>query len=146
MNRKINNYKKSIKGVIFLSISFFIIALTQECFCVFPKPCVMGYMSFLFGWLGVLAADPASFVWIANPLLFASWVKIRKSTRISFVLSILSLIIMVSFLFAGKIIVSESGSLQEINSIKIGYWLWVLSAFTMIIGNGFLYYMKRKKD
>jgi hypothetical protein len=144
VNRKIDNNKKIVKGVIFSSISFFIIAMTQECFCVLPKPCVMGYMSFLFGWLGVLAADPASFVWIANPLLFASWVKIKKSTRMTFILSVLSLIIMVSFLFAGEIIVSESGSLQKIISIKLGYWLWVLSAFIMVIGNGVLYYIKRK--
>ena len=133
------------KTLIILSALFFIIAMTQECFCVLPKPCVMGYMNFFFGWFGVLAADPASFVWIANPLLFASWVKIKKSTRIAFILSIISLTIMVSFLFAGEIIVSESGSLQKIISIKIGYWLWVFSAFTMVIGNTVLYFIKKKK-
>jgi len=132
------------KIVYFFSIVFYIVALTQKGFCTTAGQCAIGIMDLLVGWMGVLMLHPPAMVWLANPTLFAAWAFIKKNQRTSFILSVISLLIMLSFLLFDEIIVNESGASSKITAYGLGYWLWVLSAFIMVIGNGVLYYIKRK--
>ncbi|MCD6543640.1 MAG: hypothetical protein J7K34_03950 [Flavobacteriaceae bacterium] len=132
------------KIVYFFSIVFYIVALTQKGFCTTAGQCAIGIMDLLVGWMGVLMLHPPAMVWLANPTLFAAWVFTKKNQRTSFILSVISLLIMLSFLLFDEIIVNESGASSKITAYGLGYWLWVLSAFIMVIGNGVLYYIKRK--
>jgi len=132
------------KIVYFFSIVLYLVALTQNSFETIVGPNSKGIMDLLVGWMGVLMLHPPAMVWLANPTLVAAWVFIKKNQRTSFILSVISLVIMLSFLLFDEIIVNESGASSKITAYGLGYWLWVLSAFIMVIGNGVLYYIKRK--
>ena len=45
-----------------------------------------------------------------------------------------------------KVVNNEAGVPEKITSIKLGYWIWVLSSFTMAVGNSILFYLKDKKE
>ncbi len=132
------------KIILTTSIIFFVMSLTQNSFETIVGPNSKGIMDLLVGWMGVLMLHPPAMVWLANPTLFAAWVFTKKNQRTSFILSVISLLIMLSFLLFDEIIVNESGASSKITAYGLGYWLWVLSAFIMVIGNGVLYYIKRK--
>ena len=97
------------------------------------------------GWLGVFMLHLPAMVWLANPILILSWVVNKRHKKASLLLSSISLITMLSFLFFDEIILNESGALSRITSYGLGYWLWVSSAFIMVIGNAFLFYKKEKE-
>jgi len=128
-----------------MSVIFFIISLTQKSFSTVGGPISRGIMDLLVGWMGVIMLDPPAMVWLANPILILSWVVNKKHKKASFIFSVVSMIIMLSFLFFDEIIVNESGYPSKITSIKLGYWLWVSSAFIMVLGNAFLFYKKKKE-
>ena len=133
------------KIILFLSIILFVIALTQKGFCTTAGQCAIGIVDLLVGWMGVFMLHPPAMVWLANPTLVAAWVFIKKNQRTSFILSVISLVIMLSFLLFDEIIVNESGASSKITAYGLGYWLWVLSAFIMVVGNTVLYFLKRKE-
>ena len=137
---------KLYKITIYISVIFFIISLTQKSFETIVGPKSRGVMDFLVGWMGVIMLHPPALVWLANPILILSWVVNKRHKKVSFIFSVASLIIMLSFLLFDKIMVNESGALSKITSIKLGYWLWVSSAFIMVLGNAFLFYKKKKKE
>lgn len=72
--------------------------------------------------------------WWVNPLLFLSWILIRN-TEVSDKLSLISTILAASFLLFGSVIDDEAGHCNTITSYKLGYWLWLASSLTMLIGN-----------
>ena len=133
------------KIVYFFSIVIYIVALTQKGFCTTAGQCAIGIVDLLVGWMGVFMLHPPAMVWLANPTLVAAWVFIKKNQRTSFILSVISLVIMLSFLLFDEIIVNESGASSKITAYGLGYWLWVLSAFIMVVGNTVLYFLKRKE-
>lgn len=139
------NSFKLRKATIFSSIIFFVMSLTQNSFETIVGPNSKGIMDLLVGWMGVLMLHLPAMVWLANPTLLAAWIFIKKNQRISFILSVISLLIMLSFLLFDEIIVNESGASSKITAYGLGYWLWVLSAFIMVVGNTVLYFLKRKE-
>ena len=42
---------------------------------------------------------------------------------------------MLSFLFVNDIIVNDGSTTSIVNFYGLGYWLWVLSSFIMVLGN-----------
>lgn len=77
----------------------------------------------------------AGLTWLANPILFISWVKYKTNSKTSFYCSAISTIISLSFLMFDEVIAEEAGNFQRISSYKIGYWLWVASSVTILTGN-----------
>ena len=137
---------KSKKIILTISIIIYIISLTQEGFCTnIAGHCAKGFMYLLVGWLGVFMLHSPAMVWLANPILLFSWIRIKKKEKQSLIFSSISLITMLSFLLFDEIILNESGALSRITSYGLGYWLWVSSAFIMVLGNGFLFYKKKKE-
>mgnify|MGYP001599587821 CR=1 FL=1 len=86
------------------------------------------------GWAGLLYGG-AVLTWLANPLLFTSWLLTRKKIRLSILLSLISSSISLSFLFFETIRGSEIEKYTKIISYELGYWLWLASSATMFIGN-----------
>lgn len=82
----------------------------------------------LIGWLG-------SFFWYANLFYFLSLFPYKK-TEISSVLSVLSLLIAISFLGASQVPSGDinGGGNVSISGYGIGYFLWVLSIGIFTIG------------
>ena len=135
-----NKIKRSI---VIISAILFLFSLTQKCYCT-TSQCGDSIMAFLLGWFAVLTGG-AGISWIANPLLFTSWIVFRKNIKISFFLSLLATLFAFSFLLFDTILANEAGHYQQIISYKAGYWLWVSSSVSMLAGT-FLVLLKQKTN
>jgi hypothetical protein len=129
---------------LYISIGIYIVSLTQKSYCTAGSPCeyFSGFLSLIFGWLGVLMIHVPAFPWLANPLLLGSWSLFKKKPNVSFILSIAAFVLMLSFLWVDEIIDNDGTTTTKVVSYGLGYWLWVLSSFSMIIGN----FLKQKKE
>ena len=76
-----------------------------------------------------------AFPWLANPILLGAWIFFKKKSKISFTLSSISFILMISFFLVDEIISNEAGTKSKVVFYGAGYWLWVLSSFIMVLGN-----------
>lgn len=90
-------------------------------------------MVFLLGWFAMIKGG-AGISWLANPLLFAAWIKLKKNLKASMFLSMFAALISLSFLLFDSIIDNENGQEKEIISYRAGYWLWVTSGVVMLVG------------
>lgn len=127
---------KNKKLFLFISIGLYITSLTQKSYCSSFGPCHnFGFLSLIFGWMGVFMLHIPAFPWLANPILFTSWGLYNKKPNISFILSILAFVLMLSFLLVDEIIENEGGTTSKVVFYGLGYWLWVLSSFIMLVGN-----------
>lgn len=125
------------------SILIYGISLFQDCFCT--SHCVNSFFALLFGFLP-MSSGVANICWLANPLLFMSWVVFYKDTKSSFIFSLLASALSFMFLFATEVAVNEGGSPSQIDSLEIGYWLWLSSIFIISIGNSVRYYLEYSID
>jgi len=121
--------------ILFLSISTFIISLTQKCYCLSSKGCELSIAAFLFGFFGLFKGVVS---WFANPFLIYSWIHIKNNERSTF-LSLFSLFLACIFMIYKKI------DLDEIVSYELGYWLWLASISITFFGNLIIGF-KLKKD
>ena len=138
---------KKEKIFLILSIVVFIISLTQKSYCTVGGNCeyFSGLLNLIFGWIGVFKLHFPAFTWLANPLLFVSWLLYKKKQKASLILSGTSLILMVSFLFVDQIIVNDGSTTSIVNFYGLGYWLWLFSSFIMLIGNSINWKKNRHK-
>ncbi|WP_036827720.1 hypothetical protein [Polaribacter sp. Hel1_85] len=134
---------KNKKVFLFLSFGIFIISLTQKSYCTSGGTCeyFSGLLSLIFGWIGVFMLHLPAFPWIANPILLLSWITFNKNQKISFISSITAFLLMLSFLLVDEIIDNEGGTTAKVIFYDLGYWMWLLSSFIMLIGN-FITYKK----
>ncbi len=126
---------KKQKLFLFISIGIYIASLTQKSYCTSGGSCeyFSGLLTIIFGWVGVLMLHLPAMPWLANPILLASWVLFKKKPKLSFILSIVAFFLMLSFLLVDEIIVNDGSTKSKIIFYGLGYWLWVQSAFTMLI-------------
>ena len=99
-------------------------------------------MAVLFGFFGITTGGIANLCWVANPLLYMCWKTFYKDTKSSLIFSLLASVISFMFLFATVVAVDEEGSPRQIQSLEIGYWLWLPSIFIISIGNVIRYYLE----
>ncbi len=138
------NLTKKYKNLhLIISIVFFLAALSQKVYCS-DGDC--GYLggglaALISGIFGVLAGG-ACLTWFANPIILVSWITSQKP-KISIIFSLLALIIGISFSFFDEIIINEAGHYGEITGYRAGYYLWVLSFMSMVVGN--ILRLKNKK-
>ncbi|MEO6287998.1 MAG: hypothetical protein ABIN80_19045 [Dyadobacter sp.] len=130
-NRKLEKAVIMISGILFLS------SLTQKSYCT-TSQCGDSVMVFLLGWFAMLTGG-AGISWIANPLLFASWAMLKRNNKISVFLSLLATLFAISFLLFDSILANEAGDYQQVISYKSGYWLWVCSCMSMLVGVSILF-------
>ncbi len=129
------------KIILFLSISTFIISLTQKCYCT--DECGDSIMVLILGFFGIISGL-VGLTWYANPLLLLSWCTINDN-KYSTIFSIISFVLSFSFLLFDEIMDDEAGHYSKIVSYELGYWLWLLSTAIMVFGN-LLIGRKLKKD
>jgi len=129
--------KRALRRIVLIvSIALFVASLTQKCYCT-TSYCGDSFFIFLFGPLGFYLSL-AGATWLANPLLITSWIKVSKEPKLSFWTSLLAATISLSFLLFKNVMDNENGDLREIVSYSLGYWLWLASCLSMLIGNSFL--------
>ena len=125
---------KKIYGILMISIILFVASLFFTAVYISNYQKEMSALDcFLLGWA---ESDGGFFVWLANPLLFISWITLLiKQVKISTAISLLAACLSLSYLFFGKITVNEAGHQYPIHSYGLGYYLWVASCLTLLIGN-----------
>lgn len=127
---------KKQKIFLFISIGLYIISLTQKSYCSSFESCDnLGFLSLIFGWFGVFMLHVPAFPWLANPMLLISWLTFNKKSKTSFMLSIGAFTLMISFLLVDEIISNEAGTKSKVVFYGLGYWLWLLSSFIMVLGH-----------
>jgi hypothetical protein len=70
---------KFSKTALWISVVLYVLCLTQEGYYIDgpdPKAWSPAYGLLIFGWIGLFAGV---FAWLANPLLFASWILLAIS-------------------------------------------------------------------
>lgn len=139
---------KNKKIFLFISFGIYIFSLTQKSYCTSGNTCeyFSGLLNLIFGWIGIFMHHLSAFPWIANPILFASWIMFNKKPKISFLLNIAAFILMLSFLFVDEIIVNEGSTISKVIFYGFGYWMWLLSSFIMLLGNLIIYKNSREEN
>jgi hypothetical protein len=148
-----------------ISIILFVAALTGKAYCT-SSACLDASVVFSTGWFGAFveigslgnwltemlskhtnSLDPnsgAAIMWLANPLLFISWIGILRWPRGSFIFSVCALIMSLLFLFFSHVLHNDIGHYSKIVSYESGYWLWVGSMAVMVAGNTALKFFSYK--
>lgn len=124
--------KKLKKYILLISITLFVLSLTQKCYCTTTQ-CGDSIMVFLLGWAAAFSGG-AGIAWIANPLLFASWFLLKKNLKTAMFLAVFAALLSLSFLLFDGIVDNEGGQPHQIISYKAGYWLWTGSSICMLVG------------
>lgn len=138
---------KWIRVIVFL-ISFLLLAssLTQSAYYVEGSGESVGSFSlvaFLLGWVVMLGAGIS---WLANPILFFSWITmLRRKRKAAIILSILAVAFALSFLLFDEVVANEGGGKRDIVGYGAGYWLWLSSCGVNLIGNLALNALNNKK-
>ena len=121
---------------ILISIFLYIITCFLPCFHVEGKNNIYdGYFVLLLGWIGVFIHDDIMFyylAWYANIFYFTSLLLHKHNISILFA----GLALIFSFFFIGcpYIIVDEAGHISSIVKMDIGYIIWIISIFLLLIG------------
>jgi hypothetical protein len=132
-----------ISGVtLFISVVAYAVSLTQVAYCT-QSSCVYSIGSLLTGWIALYMGG-VMFTWLANPLILISWITIRRSPRTSNLCSITACILMFSFLYYKQIYNHQDEWTSDITKYGVGYYLWVLSGITMVVGNVYIESRRRR--
>jgi hypothetical protein len=115
-----------------ISIVLYLFSLTQNAFYVNNEEEYSGYLILILGLYAFLGGG-AGLSWLANIMILFSWATYKKKVSIYFSLS--ALILGVSFLFFDKIIMGTNDKYGSITNYDIGYYCWILSFLTILIGN-----------
>jgi len=130
---------KASKVVLALSVVLYVVCLTQDGYYIDdpdPRKWSPAWGLLLFGWVGLLSGMLA---WLANPLLFVSWVLLAASRfRAAFYVALGALLFAMSFLLYSEVISSTKTDYSRIVGYGIGYWLWIASALILAVGTGVL--------
>ena len=142
LDNKINKIKTYVS---LISLTVFIVSLTQTALTYndFDGQKIHSSLSLLFmGGLAILGGGLLEwFIWLANPLYVLALIFFFKSNKTSRVVSIVATFLALSFTTWKEILAAENGRTATIESLNLGYWLWVLSLTILSIGT--IYYFRQ---
>ena len=124
----------------YLSVGVFLISIACPCFDTEKEPGDHweGMAILLSGFFGFFSSL-TGLVWLANPALWFSWGFVIKKPNVSLILSLIAVAIGFSFLLCTDIMTDEgSSNFSLITRYRTGYWLWIASMLTMLLGNLYL--------
>ncbi len=132
--------------LLILCISLFIVSLFLLPFTIEgdnPKPWPIGLWCFLLGWLTV--ATGAGISWLANPFLILSWFMFHRNIKAAIWLSSVATFFCFSFMFFDEVVTNEAGLHKRINSIGIGYYVWLSSSVITFVSTIILPFFQSKQ-
>ncbi|ASK31616.1 hypothetical protein CEY12_16515 [Chryseobacterium sp. T16E-39] len=118
--------------ILIISIILFSVALAFP--AVYTQNSEMyGLACFMLGWADLTGDGTA---WLANPLFFiAGFFLLIKQVKISIVFSFFAICMSLYYLSAETITVNEAGTKSPIVSYGPGYYLWITSFLSLLIGS-----------
>ncbi len=132
------------KRMLQLSMAFFVFSLSQKSYCT-TTSCSDSVMVFLLGWAAIFTTG-AGICWLANPLLFAGWMLLKRNVKLAMFLSVISTLLSLLFLTFSSIVDNEGGISHPIISYKAGYWLWLASHLSLLICTFILMYRSNVRN
>ncbi len=131
------------KRTVLISILIFALSLCFIAFKVEDMGTIKDYKSsevFLMGPISFLGGGIFEFlVWTANGWFLISAIFCYKKYPLSsLILSVISFLTAGSFFFWNEILVAESGRMGKICSLEIGYFLWIASILSLVLGSFYL--------
>lgn len=137
--------KSNLKTVVLVAgIGLFAFSLFTACFCT-TNGCRTSLEAFLMGGFAMLTGG-AAITWLANPLLFITWILLVRNKKSARFFSLAASVISSSFLLFQTIIENEAGQHNPIIKIGIGYWLWLSSCLTTFLGSLAIRILKHKNS
>jgi hypothetical protein len=130
-------YKQIKRNGLLLSIALFFISLWLPCYYT-PDDCYYGISAFLFGWK-LIGGGTVGTGWIANPLLFVSWILYKKLPVVSLMFGLLAF----GIALAVPVLTAVKSVWDEIHNYMPGYWLWLAAFLIMLISNS-IYLIKKQ--
>lgn len=131
----LNIFKRWNRAALLISILLFVVSLTQTAYCVDGKCEGEGFLALATGWLGTISYGGAAMAWLANPLLWLSWVIPFERRILKLSSAGLAMLFCLSFMYFDEIVKNEAGQYGKITSYAIGYWLWMSSMGFYFIAN-----------
>jgi hypothetical protein len=112
---------------IFASIALYL------CSLAFPAADrFLGFECLVAGWFSLGAG--VGFGWLANPLIYATWLLLAIGKNVaSLLVCLFAVILMLSTLAASGMVASTSGDVTQIKVFGPGFWLWVGSALVALV-------------
>lgn len=145
MDKRINKIKTFF---LIISLTIFIVSLTQNALSYFDFDGLKTHSSFsllIMGGIAILGGGLLEwFIWLSNPIYFLALIYFFKSSKVSMMFSIIATFLALSFASWNEILAAENGRNARIESLNIGYWLWVISFAILSIGTIY-YFIKIKK-
>lgn len=132
------------KIVVAVSGLLLLVSLTQNIYYVEGMKSSLGSfgaVAFLLGWFGLYGAGIS---WLANPLLFFSWISIFSNIKRAKIFGLLAMLFSLSFLLFDEIVANEGGTKSKIVAYGIGYWFWIGSTITNFFGVLFIEKIQRR--
>jgi hypothetical protein len=141
---KTRSYAIVAKITLVISVGLYALSLTQQCYCI-SGACGNHWSGISLVALGAIGGimSVAGLTWYANPLIWAAWSLIKNKPSQAFVFSLLATLLSASFLLATSISDVQANVTTYITGYKIGYWLWLASMSTMLVGCFILYLLTR---
>ena len=90
-------------------------------------------MDLCLGWLGAIFYRGVYVAWYANLFIIIALILKKKTPIISLLLSLVAIIIGLTFLNGGEVLLNEAGHTGYITKIQFGYWLWIGGMFMHLI-------------
>ena len=135
-----NKLTKTRNYSILFSLAVFIVSLTQTALTYNDFKGQASHSSidlFLFGGFSIFGGGLMEWlVWLANPLYLVGLFFLFRSNKKSIKFSLSATFLGLSFITWKEILVAENGRTAEIESLNLGYWLWVLGLIILSIGTG----------
>lgn len=124
---------KKSRLVLLISVALFITSLALPAVFTQKGSEMYGLACFLLGWAD-LSGDGTS--WLANPVLLFSWIFLLvKQPKIAAFLGLISVGLALYYFTETEITVNEAGHKSPITSYGLGYYLWLASCVTMLVGS-----------
>jgi hypothetical protein len=134
------------KWLLVLSLGLLLISLTQPAFYIDwqdPRAYSNSRVLFFCGWMGFFAGSVDSFLWLANPLFFASVVLLLRRRKGSVYLAGGAFVLALAFAFMPSIMTGKSGERTRVTSLQAGYFLWLAGMAVLLICTMYVSWKRR---
>ena len=140
--------KSTLKTFILISgISLYFFSLFSNCFCT-ANNCMTSFQALALGWFDIFIGGAAGTAasWFGNPFLILSWFLLAKNNNWAWIVAMVASFLSLLFLKSEVIIENEAGYITPIIKIGLGYWLWLSSCLTTLVGSLTIRIIKFKKS